>query len=665
MSRKLHLAQIVFATSLLVACPYAWAQSAAPSLADLSLEELMNVTIDSASKFEQKLIDAPASVSIVTAEDIKKYGYRNLAEILRSVRGLFGNYDRNYSYLGMRGFSLPGDYNSRIVLLVDGHRMNDRVYDYAQIGNDFPVDVDLIDRVEVIRGSSSSLYGTNALLGVVNIRTKTADSMKGLELSGEGGRFSTYKGRLSYANRFENGLEVLGSVNRYGSQGDDRLFYKEFNDSSHNFGIAENLDGESYGSFFGKLSYRDFSLEGGFIERKKDIPTASWGTLFDRRSNTIDKRGFLDLKFQRDLPFEIGLMTRAYYDYYDYRGNYIYDYAAPGDPPFIVTNKDLGNAQWLGGELQLSKTFFGNHRFVFGGEYKYGLRENQKNYDIALYLDDRRQSYNWALYLQDEFTLFKGLRVNAGIRYDRYSALGGIWNPRVALIYQPLDKTTLKLLYGHAFRAPNAYELYWFSPATKANPGLEFEKFRGVEFVVQQYLGLNLWGTVDLYYQRVNGVITQQTDPADGLLVYENTDSVEGKGIEFELEAKWQNGIRARWSYALQRQYNLTAGTSLTNSPAHLVKFNGILPLFQDKLFLGVEEQYTADRKTLAGRRARDFFITNVTLFSEKIFHRLEMSATIYDLFNRKHDDVGAGEHVQDKIRQDGRGFRFKLTYRF
>src|ERR1700736_3593321 len=125
-----------------------------PDLLDLSLEELMSIEIDSvygASGFKQKVAEAPASVTIITSEEIQKFGYRTVADILRNVRGFYVTYDRNYSYLGVRGYGLPGDYNSRIALLIDGHRLNDAIYAAAPVGPEFPIDIDLIDRVEVIR----------------------------------------------------------------------------------------------------------------------------------------------------------------------------------------------------------------------------------------------------------------------------------------------------------------------------------------------------------------------------------------------------------------------------------------------------------------------------------------------------------------------------------
>ena len=105
-----------------------------------------------ASKHEQKVTEAPATVSVITAEEIARYGYRNLAEILASLPGIYMTNDRNYGYVGIRGFSLPGDFNSRILILVDGQRYDDPIYMATGVLQDFPMDIDLIERVELIRG---------------------------------------------------------------------------------------------------------------------------------------------------------------------------------------------------------------------------------------------------------------------------------------------------------------------------------------------------------------------------------------------------------------------------------------------------------------------------------------------------------------------------------
>jgi len=199
-----------------------------PDVLDMSLEELMKLKIDSvwgASKYNQKVTDAPASITIVTADEIKRYGYRTLADVLRNVPGFYVTSDRNYSYLGVRGFGRPGDYNSRILLLIDGHRTNDNIFDEALIGTEFPVDIDLIDRVEVIRGPNSSLYVASAFLGVINIVTKPIRKQQDLIASGELASYGTYKSRLTYGQQFSTGLGIMLSGTYYNSAGHDRLYF--------------------------------------------------------------------------------------------------------------------------------------------------------------------------------------------------------------------------------------------------------------------------------------------------------------------------------------------------------------------------------------------------------------------------------------------------------
>ena len=117
--------------------------------------------------------------------------------------------DRSYSYIGVRGFNRPGDFSSRILLLVDGHRLNDSLYDQAAVGTESRIDVDLIDRVEIIRRPTSSLYGTNAFFGVINVMMKRGRDINGTELSTEIGHYQSYKGRVTYGKRFSNALQLL------------------------------------------------------------------------------------------------------------------------------------------------------------------------------------------------------------------------------------------------------------------------------------------------------------------------------------------------------------------------------------------------------------------------------------------------------------------------
>ena len=169
-------------------------------LPELSLEELMRIDagrVFGASERIQPVTEAPASVSFITAEEIARYGYRTLADILRGVRGMYVTDDRNFSLLGTRGFAKPGDYNSRILLLVNGHRVNDNVFGQAEIGAEFGIDPAMFERVEIIRGPASSLYGDSAFFAVVNVITRSGASLDGAAVALEAGTLGTLLTRVS------------------------------------------------------------------------------------------------------------------------------------------------------------------------------------------------------------------------------------------------------------------------------------------------------------------------------------------------------------------------------------------------------------------------------------------------------------------------------------
>jgi len=197
--------------------------------------------------------------------------------------------------LGVRGYAPPGDYNSRIAILIDGHRLNDSIDGAALIGTEFPIDVDLIDRVEVIRGPNSSLYVASAFLGVINIITKRGRDMQKVSVAGEVASYGTYQGRVSYGDKFDNGLELLLSGSFYHSHGQDRLFFREFDNPATNNGIALNANDDEFHQLLANISWNHFALHGVFGSREKGIPIASFGTVFNvTGTRTIDARGYLD-----------------------------------------------------------------------------------------------------------------------------------------------------------------------------------------------------------------------------------------------------------------------------------------------------------------------------------------------------------------------------------
>jgi outer membrane receptor for ferrienterochelin and colicins len=636
-------------------------------LAKLAIHEdlmLLEVeTVIGASKFEQKITEAPSSVSIVTAEEFKKFGYRTLVEILQSVKSFYTNYDRNYSYAGARGFGRPGDYNDRILLLIDGHRTNGNVYGSALIGTEFPVDVDLFDRVEVIRGPGSSIYGSNAFFAVVNVITRKGRDLKGAEISGDVGSYNTNHERITYGNLLQNGLELIASGSLYNSAGQN-LYFSALDQPSTNNGVTNGTDFDRYQSAFLKLSYQGIDFESSYNSRTKGIPTGSYGTDFNNPNNqTVDGAFFTDLKYERKITDSTAVMVRFFFDHSDYTGDYIYS---------GVDIKDLERGEWWGGELKYSLSLNEVQKIVFGTEYQDNIQQLQQNYNespYTLFLNDNTTSQIIAFYLQDEITLSKRLLLNAGVRYDHYETFGGTTNPRLGLIYTPYDTSTLKLIYGSAFRAPNNYELYYSSPGTpplEENPNLKPETIKQYELVYEQYLPNRFRTSISGFYYTINDLISQTTDLSNGALVFQNIDKINATGVEFEAERKNPFGIEGRVSYTYQDVRNSLTNDILTNSPRELVKILLSAPILKNTVYGSLEEQYVSKRLTLAGDFASEYFVTNLTLFSSRfLIMGLDISASVYNLFDTAYGDPGGPGQILDVIQQDGRNYRLKLTYSF
>ena len=438
-------------------CAVTWLAAVNVARADAftqSLDALLNTTISAASKYEQTTRDAPAAVTILTSEDIERYGWRTIDEALQTVRGMYVSNDRNYAYLGARGFGRPTDYNNRVLLLVNGHTNNDDFYNSAALGPTLGLSLDAIERIEVVRGPGAALYGTGAVFAVIDVITKDAAAIDGLRVSAEGGSFGR-KG-LSGVYGQELGRDVTLALSGLWSDvaGQD-LHYAEYDDIETNGGVAEGLDWDRVGGVQGSLRVGDFSAQAMFTSRKTGIPTGAFETTFnDPAASTLDEQAFFELRYSGEPTAKTGVMARGYVDYYHYIGVY----PVEDEPHFIETN----DSRWGGAELQLRWDAREYARNIIGVEAQrhltvdYDLSQGDTRYTDAEYPFDLL-----SVYAQSTYQPLANLSITAGWRKDMYSASADSASPRVAVIYKPFASSAMKLLYGEAFRVPTRFELFY------------------------------------------------------------------------------------------------------------------------------------------------------------------------------------------------------------
>lgn len=643
---------------------YAHSIANAADLSQLSLEDLLNVRITGASKYEQKRGEIAAAVSVISRNEIKAYGWRTLSEALSSLPGIYSTYDRQYSYLGTRGFGIPGDYNSRILLTINGNRLNDVAYDSALLGREFQMDLDLIEHIEYIPGPGGAVYGQNALFGVVNIVTRTGDAVDGTELAASyQGPQSAKEGRVTWGRKLENGLDVLLSASGYHSKGENNFFEYPGADafSLPTSGVARDMDGERDKEVFAQLSKGAWSFDFSYGDRRKYDPTGSF--LSDPLvSNQYQRDRSLQTQLQYQDSFAentLQVTGRVFLGRERYTGNGFY-----GGLRYFST----GSSDWWGTELRLLATGWKHHKVMLGLEYQDNGRHDQSTENIAAPANSiiiPGSGYRYGIYVQDEWAMTDALSATLGLRMDHNSTEDETLSPRAGLIWQASAASTLKALYGRAHRAPNAYERdYVDGVAQIANTALQGEQIDTLELVLDQRLtpSFNLHGSV--YHWKMQDVI-KLVNVSPTASQFQNSDSVKAYGIEMGADKSWSDGSRMRASLSYQTTQD-DSGDTLVNSPHLMGKLNISTPLPALGMLLGYELQSYSKRESIVrGTYVSGYALSNLNLTADKWIKNTELSLGIYNLFDKRYAQPAADTSWQNTLQQDDRQVRIKAIYKF
>jgi outer membrane receptor protein involved in Fe transport len=658
--------------------------AAAPSnqleqLLEMRFEDLMAVKVVTASKTTESALAAPAPVTVVTADDIRSFGWRTLGDALRTMPGLQVSYDRQYQFLGVRGINRR-DFNSRVLVLIDGRRTNENVYDQGFIEEAFLLDMEAIDRIEFVSGPGSSLYGNNAMLGVVNVVTKKAVAMKGSRLVAEVASQSAARLYLEHGRSLDNGSEFSMSGSVMERRGAD-LYYPEHN--TVNNGVASRLDGERVKKFFAQYRLSEWRVQTGLVERIKQDPNASYGSVFaDPDARFIDRQIFVSLSNQTRLSDSSEAFFQLARNSYHYGNSYHYAVVSP-DP----LNQDHTHGDWWQGEARWTYTGWNNHRLIAGVDIQRDNKQGYENRDqqpAYPYWVQHGSSTKAGVFVDDVYSINSNWQIDLGLRIDQYQTNAAITScdtanipecstrrfesngtrrsPRVALIYKLQDNTVLKLMSGKAFRAPNPSELGYFSPVGVAMLGrAQPERFGSREVSIEHFVHSNykLWANAFNY--QLKGVIGR-----DATDTYVNQNDISSSGLVIGGEWRDGKGTTLRVSISHSKAKDSVTGARLDDAPVNLGRLNYAFNLPDTRWRAGLEVQSHSSRLNSAGNRVDGASLVNLTLSSAKLFDKADVSVSFYNLLGRRYADPAVADQAPvQQIAQNGRLLRFQMEWRF
>jgi len=632
---------------------------AAQDAADLSPEAVLFEplpAVEAATLHAQTLEEAPASVTVISADEIRTYGWRTLGEALEAVRGLYMTYDRAYDYAGVRGFSLPGDYTTRLLVMLNGHSLTDNVYSSnGYFGQDFALDMDLVKRIEIVRGPSSALYGSNGIFATINIVTKSPVEARALRASTETGSFGEKKLELSTGMPLSGGVNLLMSASAFNNGGQSLYF--------PGLGWARNADGERGYHAIASLVWRNWTFTGLMGSREKQVPTGWFGTIFgDPGNHIVDTRGFFEAAYARDLSATRKFRWRLYYDQYRYRARY--DYALRGE---IQDHRDLTDGDWVGSQLAYDFAIPRVGVLTVGGEVNADIRAIQQHYEESpqrfYFLNADHPDLSYGVFAQQQWQITPAWTGYFGVRFDESRLHSDFVSPRMALIYQASPRTTYKFLYGRAFRNPNAYEAYYSDSMTQiGNPSLRPERAQTFEVDVERKLGEHWTGVLNAYHYQLEDLIEAVTAPGDWLQ-YQNAAHGQADGTGAELSGKPARWIETTASVALQHP-EIAHQPWLVNSPSCIAKWRAAAPLAHNKLWAAAAMQYLSPRRTVAGDIVPSVWLTDLTFTTRKLHPDFDFQFGVRNLLNRVYYDPAGVELPEQMLRENGRSVFLKLILR-
>ena len=599
-------------------------------LSQLSLDELMNVEVSSASNTFEKASEAPAIVNTIDASMIKRYGFRNLYDALSYQPGFFIAQDSNEKVYSQRGMFTTT--TQKILFKRDGSRMNNTLFNSLALDN--ALSMRALESIEVMRGPAGSTYGDMALTGVVSLNTLSDKSENGLVAEAGAGSYDAYSGDLTYKD-----INLLLWSHYYTNNGNTKLVSSDKDYATNKISANHTID-KTPDNFDIGLKYEtdDYKFLATYTKNKYIAPRSSKGQLIapeDEKAHIEQHTTDIHLLFTakpiyKDIVFELN----HYFDHFDLETPQLLNASRDG----AYTSLDLDAESGSGGIDYKAKYYTDDNQFILGLKLEANHYKEIKNTKTVgttetTYTIPSATEWHNALYAQDKYFISDDMIVNFGLRLDYYEDIGSYLSPRLAFNYFLDNRSILKLIYSRAYLSP----LYFYR---KSNPVLGYgasteldpEQTDTYQLALESLFDSGLSTRATLFYTANKNTIVRSGSE------YINLNRLETDGAELELKYNADDTLEwfANYSF-LHVINNANAGTNTEGSevkgyPKHMIK--GGFSCLVDKeynLYLSPSVQYISSVKNQNISRNSDYTIANINFFA-KPNKNLELSLGVYNL---------------------------------
>ncbi len=614
-SKKVSAGAYCLAVALvMLSAPTCRAQSGDSDLADLTLEQLSDITVSSATKRAAKLSDTPASIYVITSDDIKRSGATNVPEALELAPNLEVSQVNANSYtVSARGFQNP--VTNKLLVLIDGRTVYSPILS-GVFWNVQAVMLDSVDRIEVTSGPGAALSGGNAVAGVINIITKRAqDTTGGVLTAGAGGNSA------NTALQYGGALTDIGAWRIYG-------MHDDYFSTSHPDGSDSNdrmiRDQVGFRIDLGELSGSNGTIQGDAYHesvgtRAGDVVQWDGANVLGRYAQTLNNgdhfsaQAYLDNTEQND---PLGLHD-------------------------LLDTFDLS--------LQYDLRPIGNNEISFGGGYRYSWDRTIATPVVRFIPADRVLTWG-NLFVQDTYALTDSINLIAGVRLESDVYTSPQAMPDLRAAWKVTQDSLLWASLSRAVREPSRVDRDFYFPADppyliRGNDSFQSEVVNALEVGYKGQPTPQTSFSVTTFYNQYDGLRSGNPSPLGGYIV---TNNISGQGMGLEAWGSWQPTPDLRLNAGLlELRQNLhtdagsldpTGPSALGNDPRHTIKLRGTYS-FSPAVELSAQFRYVSQLSyttLVPAYNATDF---NLRWHASK---SVDVSLSVTDAFHAEHVEFAA-----------------------